>query len=79
VLRLARDARWDATFSVKGKGIDHVAARCSGLGTIVEDPDDLRRLCQCFPCDSKRGSKRTATIERRMKPAAAASCAPSEE
>ena len=64
---------------MKGEGIDHVAARGGGLGTIVEDPDDLQMSCQCFPSSSERGLGRTATIERRMKPAAAASCAPSDE
>jgi hypothetical protein len=79
VLRLTRDAGWHATVSVKGERIDHVTARRSGLGAIVEDPDNLWRLCQCFSFNSEGGLERTATIERRMKPAAAASCAPSDE
>lgn len=79
MLRLTRDTGWHATVSVKGERIDHVAARCSRLRTIVEDPDNLQLLCQCFSSNSEKGVERTATIERRMKPAAAASCAPSDE
>lgn len=50
-----------------------------GFAAVVEYPDDLRVPLLVMLAGCGDAGKRTATIERRMKPAAAASFAPLEE